>query len=152
MKVQAPTWDKTFDGLLDRAWRRDAVTRFAEIDRSEEEEHTPPCWGKSYDADDDRCQTCGRRLSCKADYQEKYGSRVPIRRTTYATARPAAATSSSTGPARTSAAPSDPHAGCAGVQPEEGESHAERLGKNVLAAIIRAIAYEVLEFFKRYHF
>lgn len=128
------------------------MTRFAEEVDRREEEHTPPCWGKSYDADDDRCQVCARRLSCKSEYQEKYGSRVPIRRTTYATSRLATDPSTSTGPTRTSAAPSDPHAGCAGAQPEEGESHAERLGKNVLAAIIRAIAYEVLEFFKRYHF
>jgi hypothetical protein len=111
----------------------------------------PPCWSVSYDEYNEACtRQCGKRMSCKAHYDEAKGINkpTPIVRQYQPPVRPPL--SPMLRPQQVDVG--NPHDGCAGIQPREGEEYWERLGKNVLAGVIRAVAYEFLEFFKRWQF
>jgi len=120
------------------------------------DETFPACWGDEYDRFDEGCRECPKSMSCRMEFGDNHTiqkERIQKRPRRYRMrsgvhkeeegSRPRSETRRSYY--------ADAHSG-AGSMPREGEGHGERLGKNIMASLIRAIAFEVLEFFSKWQF
>ena len=122
---------------------------------SEDDETYPDCWGEGYDRFDEACRDCSRRMSCRIESEDSNSikrERVN-QRPRHARTRSGVHKEEYSRPReeKRHSYYADSHSG-AGKMPREGEGHGERLGKNIMASLIRAIAFEVLEFFSKWQF
>lgn len=120
-----------------------------------EDEEFPGCWGDEFDRFDEVCRVCPKKMSCRMECEDSATinkGRIKQRPRRYRM-RPGAQEEESSRPREEHRRSyyAGAHSG-AGRMPREGEGHGERLGKNIMASLIRAIAFEVLEFFSKWQF
>ena len=111
----------------------------------------PECWGLFYEEDHPDCRGCVKSASCRAQYDaNRVGGRPRIGPVVGST-QPAVSTPLAQRPlqAQQGYAYQYPRIEDKRMDfsPKPGETHAERLGKNIAAAIIQAICQQIYHFF-----